>query len=250
MLAGIAEVTAHSKEVETRVSGDLQVVSGMVKSDKAAQLTINNKVDTEMARILKLSDDNFSSNANARGVIKEVMNKNKETAARETAALAEEGKADLAKARSQQAAKLLAFKQDLSKSTTGLYEKLAKDHNKMFIKTLAGKITKDLGKVLTKTHTGKLAKGLAMGENKTLTGKLAKDHHTGKLTKDPTKKKFTKTLAEKLGKRQPPVKLVFCFLPTDTGPATDVYVAVKRWGETVEGMFYMDKLHGFCKKGS
>ena len=21
----------------------------------------------------------------------------------------------------------------------------------------------------------------------------------------------------------------------------------KRWGETVEGMFYMDKLHGFCK---
>jgi hypothetical protein len=127
MLASISEVTAHSKEVETRVSGDLQVVSGMVKSDKAAQLTVNRKVDDEMARILKLSDDNYSANKNARGAIKEVMDKNKETAARETKAVADAGEADLKLARSQQAAKLLAFKQDLSKATSALYGKLAKD---------------------------------------------------------------------------------------------------------------------------
>merc|ERR1712100_64785 len=127
MLASISEVTAHSKEVETRVSGDLQVVSGMVKSDKAAQLTVNRKVDAEMARILKLSDDNYSANKNARGAIKEVMDKNKETAARETKAVADAGEADLKLARSQQAAKLLAFKQDLSKATSALYGKLAKD---------------------------------------------------------------------------------------------------------------------------
>merc|ERR1712100_593397 len=127
MLASISEVTAHSKEVETRVSGDLQVVSGMVKSDKAAQLTVNRKVDAEMARILKLSDDNYSANKNARGAIKEVMDKNKETAARETKAVADTGEADLKLARSQQAAKLLAFKQDLSKATSALYSKLAKD---------------------------------------------------------------------------------------------------------------------------
>merc|ERR1711959_107371 len=44
-----------------------------------------------------------------------------------TKAVADAGEADLKLARSQQAAKLLAFKQDLSKATSALYSKLAKD---------------------------------------------------------------------------------------------------------------------------
>merc|ERR1711871_1721755 len=59
----------------------------------------------------KLSDDNYSANKNARGAIKEVMDKNKETAARETKAVADAGEADLKLARSPQAAAAESLKQ-------------------------------------------------------------------------------------------------------------------------------------------
>merc|ERR1712100_901106 len=113
----------------------------MVKSDKAAQLTVNRKVDEEMARILKLSDDNYSANKNARGAIKEVMDKNKETAARETKAVADAGEADLKLARSQQAAKLLAFKQDLSKATSAESLKQSKELFASKLTTLTNAVT-------------------------------------------------------------------------------------------------------------
>merc|ERR1719331_2866822 len=127
MLASIVEVTAKAKEAGARVQGKLQVVSNMAISDKAAQLKINKQVKDEMARITKKANDYASTNAKARGVIKEVMDKNKQAAHDEVQALSKAAHADLKKARGEQAAHLLEFKKDLTHSTEKLYEKMAKD---------------------------------------------------------------------------------------------------------------------------
>jgi hypothetical protein len=99
----------------------------MAISDKAAQLKINKQVKDEMARITKKANAYASTNAKARGVIKEVMDKNKQAAHDEVVALSKAAHADLKKARGEQAAHLLEFKKDLTHSTEKLYEKMAKD---------------------------------------------------------------------------------------------------------------------------
>merc|ERR1712196_677845 len=112
MTAGLAEAVSEAKLVETKVIGMTQKVSMMIITDKAAQHKINNQIDSELARILKKSNNNFSSNKAARGVIKKIMDENKAAAA--------EAKASIAKTRSFQAETLLGFKQDLTKATQTL----------------------------------------------------------------------------------------------------------------------------------
>merc|ERR1711998_445820 len=69
---GLASVTSAIKDQETRLVGDIAVVSGMIANDKAAQ-----------ARIVKLSDKNFSSSKRARGKLKALLDQNKVIAAQE-----------------------------------------------------------------------------------------------------------------------------------------------------------------------
>merc|ERR1719446_671623 len=100
---GLASVTSAIKDQETRLVGDIAVVSGMIANDKAAQARINTRTQAEMARIVKLSDKNFSSSKRARGKLKALLDQNKGIAAqlrREAAT-------------------------DLSKATQGIYEKLS-----------------------------------------------------------------------------------------------------------------------------
>merc|ERR1711871_1741697 len=120
MTAGLAEAVSEAKLVETKIVGMTQKVSMMIVSDKAAQHKINKQVDSELARILKKSNNNFSSNKAARGVIKRIMDENKAAASEEVANLAAEAKASIAKTRSFQAETLLGFKQDLTKATQTL----------------------------------------------------------------------------------------------------------------------------------
>merc|ERR1712159_629899 len=127
MTSGIAEAKALAKKAEQRVIGEIQDVSAMVISDKAAQLKQNRIVDAEMNRLLKYSDKTHTANKAARGVIRKIMDENKAAAAEEVANLAKEANAAIKKARSQQAAYLRGFKQDLTSATEGLYDKLAKD---------------------------------------------------------------------------------------------------------------------------
>merc|ERR1719313_2807346 len=127
MTSGIAATTAMIKKVETRLNGEIQDVSAMVISDKAAQLKQNRIVDAEMKRLLKYSDKTHTANKAARGVIRKIMDENKAAAAEEVRNLAKEANAAIKKARSQQAAYLRGFKQDLTSATEGLYDKLAKD---------------------------------------------------------------------------------------------------------------------------
>merc|ERR1719486_624759 len=81
MTSGIAEAKALAKEAEQRVIGEIQDVSAMVISDKAAQLKQNRIVDEEMKRLLAFSDKTHTANKAARGVIRKIMDENKAAAA-------------------------------------------------------------------------------------------------------------------------------------------------------------------------
>merc|ERR1719440_71302 len=127
MKSAIVATTATAKQTESRIIGSIQEVSAMVVSDKAAQIRINESVDGELKRILEKSNDYETKNVAARGIIRKIMDENKQAAAQEVQELAKEAEADLKKLRSQQASNLLQFKQDLTGATESVYEKLAKD---------------------------------------------------------------------------------------------------------------------------
>merc|ERR1711871_516605 len=125
MLVGIAAVQAKAKAVEQKILGDIQDVSAMIVSDKAAQARINKKVDNELDRLVKLSDKNFSESKRARGVLKHIMDENKRIAHEEVMALAKEAKMSLKKTNSMQNAFLAGFKKDLTGATEKLYSTMA-----------------------------------------------------------------------------------------------------------------------------
>merc|ERR1719502_1302094 len=74
---GIASVTANVKASESRVMGEIQVVSAMVVADAAYNARVNARTDAEMKRVIKLSDKYYSENKRARGAIAKLMNENK-----------------------------------------------------------------------------------------------------------------------------------------------------------------------------
>lgn len=123
----IAGVTASVKKVETRILGEIQIVAKMVVDERASQARINKKVDAEIKRVIKLSDDEFSESKRARGKIKEVMDKNKVIAAQEVQDLRKSTTAKYKELRAYQAKLSADAKSDLSKATTLLYEKMAAD---------------------------------------------------------------------------------------------------------------------------
>merc|ERR1712196_751435 len=94
---GIASVTANVKASESRVMGEIQVVSAMVVADAAYNARVNARTDAEMKRVIKLSDKYYSENKRARGAIAKLMNENKRIAADEVAALAKSAKAAMEK---------------------------------------------------------------------------------------------------------------------------------------------------------
>merc|ERR1712164_96613 len=84
----MATVTAHVKNVETRLVGEIAVVSGEVISDRANLIRVNRRVSAELKRIIKVSDRRFSSSKRARGKLKLLMDENKAAASAEVKSLA------------------------------------------------------------------------------------------------------------------------------------------------------------------
>merc|ERR1711959_450905 len=107
MKSAIVATTATAKQTESRIIGSIQEVSAMVVSDKAAQIRINESVDGELKRILEKSNDYETKNVAARGIIRKIMDENKQAAAQEVQELAKEA---------------------LAGATESVYEKLAKDN--------------------------------------------------------------------------------------------------------------------------
>jgi hypothetical protein len=122
---GLASVTSAIKDQETRLVGDIAVVSGMIANDKAAQARINTRTQAEMARIVKLSDKNFSSSKRARGKLKALLDQNKVIAAQEVHRLKKTANQKIKNLRAFVAQLRREAATDLSKATQGIYEKLS-----------------------------------------------------------------------------------------------------------------------------
>jgi hypothetical protein len=123
----LASVTAAVKDQETRLSGEIQVVSGEVMSHKAAQIRVNRHTQAELKRITKLANARHSESVRARGKLRAILNENKRAAAEEVKALDGLFKGKLAKIRATAAANSLSARRDLTKATGGLYTKLAEN---------------------------------------------------------------------------------------------------------------------------
>jgi len=121
----LADVMASIKSVETKILGETQIIAKTVLTESAKQGRINKHVDSEIKRIIALSDLHYSENKNARGKIKEIMNKNKAVAAQEVADLEKSSEQKLIALRAHQAQLRKDFTHDLTKATEGLYESLS-----------------------------------------------------------------------------------------------------------------------------
>merc|ERR1711981_1227563 len=95
----IAAVTAAVKDQETRLAGEIQVVSGEVISHKAGQLRVNRRTQAELKRIARLANDRQSKSVRARGKLRATLNMYKRAAHEEVVALDGLFKAKLAKVR-------------------------------------------------------------------------------------------------------------------------------------------------------
>merc|ERR1712070_704979 len=121
----IAAVTAAVKDQETRLAGEIQVVSGEVISTKASQLRVNRRTQAELKRISKLANDRNSKSVRARGKLRATLDMYKRAAHEEVKELDGLFKAKLAKVRKQASADALAAARDLSKASQKMYGKLA-----------------------------------------------------------------------------------------------------------------------------
>merc|ERR1711968_189313 len=127
MKAQILETKNKLHEVENKVINEIQVVSEMVVSHKAAQHKINKNVEAQMRALEKKSDTDFSASKRARGKLKAILDENKRIAQEEVTALYEQTGIQLKQLAHKQNEHLLGFKQDLTHATEGLYNKLSAD---------------------------------------------------------------------------------------------------------------------------
>jgi len=127
MKAEILETEDTLKHVENKVISQIQDVSAMIVSDKAAQLKINKQVDSELDRLLKKSDSDFSVSKRARGKLKAILDENKRIAHDEVTELYESTRETLHKVHEEQNGHLIGFKCDLTAATEKVYNKLSAD---------------------------------------------------------------------------------------------------------------------------
>jgi len=127
MKAQMLETKTKLHEVENKVINEIQVVSEMIVSDKAAQHKINKNVENQMLALEKKSDTDFSASKRARGKLKAILDENKRIAQEEVTELYEHTSKQLKALKEKQNEHLLGFKQDLTKATKGLYGKLSAD---------------------------------------------------------------------------------------------------------------------------
>merc|ERR1711881_737141 len=121
----MATVTSQAKNVETRLVGEIAVVSGEVISNKANQIRVNRRVAAELKRIVRVSDKRYSASKRARGKLKLLMDENKSAASAEVKALATSLKHKLSKARGRNARNRREMAKDLSQATRTLYERMS-----------------------------------------------------------------------------------------------------------------------------
>merc|ERR1711981_1154004 len=122
---GLLTVTAESKRVNARITGQISVVSGEVQTLKSNQITVNNRVKRELAEIRRVSNVRYSSAKRARGRLKKLMDQNKAAASAEVKALEMGLNVKIAKLRARNARNSAQMASDLKSATKKLYGKMA-----------------------------------------------------------------------------------------------------------------------------
>merc|ERR1712054_545301 len=113
----LAAVTSHIKEMDTKLTGDVEVVAGMMISHQAQQTKVNRHVAAEIPRIEKLMVIKFSQSTRSRGKLRKILDENKRAAAEEVMELDGLFKGKIAKIRSQAADDARSAKRDLTEAT-------------------------------------------------------------------------------------------------------------------------------------
>jgi hypothetical protein len=129
MTTSMVALTATIKAQETKLQGEIAIVSKQIIDNSAAQARVNAKVTDELKTIEESSNKEASTNKRFHKEIKVKVDANKAAAAEEVAALAKSTKLKIGAIRSKMAADSLQAKQALTKSTEDLYAKLA-EHEK------------------------------------------------------------------------------------------------------------------------
>merc|ERR1719158_1332899 len=118
-------LTAVIKKMDTKLTGEVMVVSGEVISHKAAQAKVNRHVKGEIRRIEDHMNHQRSVSVKARGKLRKILDENKRAAAEEVKSLSKLFNAKIASVRSEAASDSLAAKKDLTKATEKMYEAMA-----------------------------------------------------------------------------------------------------------------------------
>merc|ERR1719199_1705502 len=121
----IVSTVSMVKNQETRLSGEIAVVSGEVARNKAIQLRVNRRTSAELKRITKLSNSRHSASIRARGKLRRLLDENKRAAAEEVRALNKLFTNKLSKIRRRAAKDRVEAARDLTKASKRLYAKLA-----------------------------------------------------------------------------------------------------------------------------
>merc|ERR1712072_1177164 len=121
----IAATMSAVKDQESRLSGEIAVVSGEVARNRAIQLRVNRRTNAELKRITKLSNDRHSASIRARGKLRALLDENKRAASEEVGALNKLFVGKLSKIRRRAAKDRIEAARDLSKASQRLYSKLA-----------------------------------------------------------------------------------------------------------------------------
>lgn len=122
----IASVVSLVKDQDTRLTGQVQVVSAEVISNRAAQTRVNRHTNAELKRINKLTNSRHSQSLRARGKLRRIMDENKRAAAEEVKALNGLFNNKLTKIRRQAARDRQSAARDLTSATNKLYTKMAR----------------------------------------------------------------------------------------------------------------------------
>merc|ERR1719453_2324517 len=121
----IAATVSAVKDQESRLSGEIAVVSGEVARNRAIQLRVNRRTNAELKRITKLSNDRHSASIRARGKLRALLDENKRAASEEVGALNKLFVGKLSKIRRRAAKDRIEAARDLSKASQRMYSKLA-----------------------------------------------------------------------------------------------------------------------------
>jgi len=137
MTTSIVALTSVIKEQESKLQGNIGIVSGMVVSNAAAQARVNLKVKTELESIEAASNKEHSTSKRFHKEIKSKVNANKAAAAEEVKALIQKTKMEVSSVRGKMASDRLQAAQQLTGATKKLYASLAK-HEKEQADAAAG----------------------------------------------------------------------------------------------------------------